>query len=107
MDCLKSVLDEFEKIPKSVPRFDLIGNHELYLFPRNKISSSKQSPLNTSRLDPILGEESTWYSYVASPGFRVVILDAFDISTMNGEGNPNTAKAYEYLAQHNPNDVKT
>jgi manganese-dependent ADP-ribose/CDP-alcohol diphosphatase len=106
MNCLKSVLDVLEKIPSNVPRFDLIGNHELYLFAREQLNDSAKSPLQSARLDPVLGTESTWYSYVVSPGFRVVVLDAYDISTLNGARSPQTEEAFKYLEQHNPNDTR-
>ena len=107
--CLQSVLTQFERLPVTVPRIDVIGNHELYNFKREQLNDPN-GPLRTSRQNELLNAPSTWYSMVVAPNLRVVVLDAYEISTLNGKDNngnnvSSTTAAFDYLSQHNPNEI--
>lgn len=104
--CLARVLSEFQRI--DVPRLDIIGNHELYNFTRQQLLNVACGPLNSARDDdPLLGgEASTWYSYSPCPGIRFVVLDAYDVSMLNGRDAASTAAARSILAKKNPNNFE-
>lgn len=106
--CLRRVLDALDRMGPDVPRCDVIGNHELYVFSRIQLADADAGPLRTARHDALLGRASTFYSFLpAGEGSRVriVVLDAFDLSTLNGAGAPSTAVARALLKRHNPNDI--
>jgi len=75
---------------------NLLGNHELYNFSRHELV----------RLD-VIKEPNSWYSYkpYTDHALRLVILDAFDISTIQGSTQDKTDEAFSYLAKKNPNDI--
>ena len=101
-ECLHRILSQFNRIP--VERYDLIGNHELYNFSRNELNDPT-GPLQTARMDEILQKNSTFHSALVAPGIRLVVLDPYEISTLNGDKQPSTVKAFDYLAGKNPNNV--
>ena len=104
--CLARILSEFQRI--NVPRLDIIGNHELYNFSRQQLLDVAHGPLHSARDDdPILGgSASTWYSYSPAPGIRFVVLDAYDVSMLNGTDAASTAAARSILAGKNPNNFE-
>ena len=95
---LKIVLDEFEKMNcKQINH--LIGNHELYNYKRKDLKKL----LNTTNG---VNGQTTWYSYrpVEKVPFRVIVLDTYDISYIEGTTNERTEEAKAILAKYNPND---
>lgn len=94
--CLGAVLAELGRL-RCPTRLDIIGNHELYNFDRLGLSAAG---LNTTD-----DRGSTWRAVQPAAGVRIVSLDAFDISTINGAGDPRTAAGYSYLSSRNPNDI--
>lgn len=74
----------------------LIGNHELYNFPRESLLSRLRGHGHGGRM---------YHSFSPAAGFRVLALDPFEVSVM---GLPATDQRYhralEVLAAHNPND---
>eukprot|EP00092_Neocalanus_flemingeri_P015214 GFUD01016436.1.p1 GENE.GFUD01016436.1~~GFUD01016436.1.p1 ORF type:complete len:334 (+),score=80.57 GFUD01016436.1:57-1004(+) len=94
-DCDK-VLEELKKC-KSKYLINIIGNHELYNFKRDQLDDL----LHTRR------DGSTWYSFkpsAVSP-LRVIVLDSYDISTIEGTSAEDTEAATTFLSKHNPNDI--
>ena len=94
-DC-ETVLSVLKKC-KTKGLVNIIGNHDLYCFKRDKLNSL----LNTKR------DEHTWYSFkpINESPLRIVVLDSYDISTIEGSSEKNTQAAFTFLAQHNPNDI--
>merc|ERR1712154_296156 len=77
---------------------NIIGNHELYNFKRQDLQSKLQ----------VIKDDHTWYSFkpwTDSP-LRVVVLDSFDISTIEGLSKENSERADQILSENNPNDLK-
>ena len=95
---LKIVLDEFEKMNCNQINH-LIGNHELYNYKRKDLKKL----LNTTNG---VNGQTTWYSYrpVEKVPFRVIVLDTYDISYIEGTTNERTEEAKAILAKYNPND---
>eukprot|EP00943_MAST-04B_sp_MAST-4B-sp1_P008411 g8411.t1 len=93
---LKVVLSEFDQLKCKYVNH-LIGNHELYNFKRRDLKTL----LNTTN-----GGDKTWYSYKPDKDvpLRVIVLDTYDISLMEGSTEERTENAKEILAKHNPND---
>jgi manganese-dependent ADP-ribose/CDP-alcohol diphosphatase len=104
--CLQQILEQFNRMPSNVPRFDVIGNHELYNFTREELNDPN-GPLHTSfSNDEILQKPSTFFSRVIVAGIRIINLDAYEISTLNGEKEPTTVDAYNFLSTKNPNNIR-
>jgi len=93
---VKNILKQI-KCPR---RFDMLGNHEFYNWP-----TRDQLPefLNFSQEDNKTGEMKTWYTYKPAPGWRVIILDSFYLSMI--DGSPTKKETIEFLRQYNPNDL--
>jgi len=94
-DC-ETVLAELKKC-KTNSIVNIIGNHDLYCFKRDKLNCL----LNTQR------DGHTWYSFkpISDNPLRIVVLDSYDISTIEGSSAKNTQAAFTFLSQHNPNDI--
>ena len=77
---------------------NVIGNHELYNFSRERLGQL---------LDVSRGEDSTWFSFLPLPDYklRIVVLDSYDISTIESCKVEENSKAVSYLREHNHNDV--
>ena len=77
---------------------NVIGNHELYNFSRTKLDEL---------LDVKRGGVNTWHTFlpVAGSKLRVVVLDPYQVSTIEGSTEENTKSAFDYLRKHNPNDI--
>ena len=77
---------------------NVIGNHELYNFSRTKLDEL---------LDVKRGGSDTWYTFLPVKGskLRVVMLDPYQVSTIEGSTEENTKSAFDYLRKHNPNDI--
>ncbi|CAJ1345790.1 unnamed protein product [Effrenium voratum] len=89
---LQKVLDAWRGAPAKV--FHLVGNHELYNFNRQELR----------RLIPNIWP---WYqSFQPVPGWRVVILDAYEINMIEKDGAQSIDEGIAYLSQHNPNDLR-
>jgi len=73
--------------------YHLVGNHELYNFPRNELHSF----LNTQ---PVNGK--AYYDFSPCSGWRVLVLDTFEFCTIQSETR---AEALKFLKLYNPNDV--
>mmetsp|Transcript_97156 Transcript_97156/g.290260 ORF Transcript_97156/g.290260 Transcript_97156/m.290260 type:complete len:306 (+) Transcript_97156:1051-1968(+) len=90
-EALETALQQF---PSELPRLDLLGNHELYNFNREECA----------RLIPHV---KPWYrSFRPAPGWRVIVLDSFDLNVIEHGGGPAVEEGMTYLSQHNPNDLR-
>ena len=75
------------------PVLHLIGNHELYNFQRDGLSS---------RLDGA----KPFYAFVPAAGHRILVLGSYQEATLGWpEGDPRRERALRTLREHNPNDV--
>jgi len=91
-DALAKVLQQFERAP--APVYHLVGNHELYNF-------------NRFELRDLIPNIHPWYhSFRPAPGWRVVVLDAYDLNVVERGGGAGLEEAFDYLGRHNPNDLR-
>ena len=92
--CLNRILDIFGE--ESWPLFNVIGNHELYNFKKDK--------LYTSRLfNTLQRTNKAYHSTELFPGLKLCALNTYDISILGAvEGTSEYDKAHNYLLQ-NPN----
>jgi manganese-dependent ADP-ribose/CDP-alcohol diphosphatase len=92
------VLEELNKC-KSKFLINIIGNHDLYNFKRDQLEFLLKTKI----------DGTTWYSFkpsAASP-LRIVVLDSYDVSTIEGTTAENTKAATNFLTKHNHNDIST
>eukprot|EP00931_Biecheleriopsis_adriatica_P055177 TRINITY_DN32567_c0_g1_i1.p1 TRINITY_DN32567_c0_g1~~TRINITY_DN32567_c0_g1_i1.p1 ORF type:complete len:374 (-),score=63.44 TRINITY_DN32567_c0_g1_i1:57-1178(-) len=88
---LDLVLKEWEPAPS--PVFHLIGNHELYNF-------------NREQLAKLIPGIAPWYrSFRPVMGWRVLILDAYDVNIIEKD-EQSAEEGFAYLGEHNPNDLR-
>eukprot|EP00242_Pyramimonas_sp_CCMP2087_P008312 CAMPEP_0198207660 /NCGR_PEP_ID=MMETSP1445-20131203/11098_1 /TAXON_ID=36898 /ORGANISM="Pyramimonas sp., Strain CCMP2087" /LENGTH=382 /DNA_ID=CAMNT_0043880775 /DNA_START=197 /DNA_END=1348 /DNA_ORIENTATION=- len=73
-----------------------IGNHEMYNF-----STSEW----VERLFLPEHQASSYYDFSPSEGWRVVVMDSYEICIMQPTGTENRAEAIRVLEENNPNDV--
>jgi len=78
---------------------NIIGNHELYNFSRKELDKRLGIRMNGS----------TWYSYKPweDVPLRMVILDGYEVSCIEGLTAGKTDEAKEFMLRHNPNDTNT
>jgi len=90
---LERVLEEWTPLAH-VPVVRLVGNHELYNFSR----------ADCARLIPHI---TPWYrSFTPAKGWRVVVLDPFDVNVIEKGGGKAVEEGMEYLSRFNPNDLR-
>jgi len=76
--------------------YSMVGNHELY--------NHSYSQLVAHQLVP---EAKGYYSAEIAQGWRLIVLNGFDISTIAwGPMHPSTKAAWKYLDAHNTNDCR-
>lgn len=93
-EALQRVLDLWRPADDIAPVLHLIGNHELYNFNREECA----------RLIPHI---KPWYqSFRPVPGWRVIVLDSFDLNVIEHGGGEAVEEGMAYLSQHNPNDLR-
>ena len=74
------------------------GNHELYNFTRAELDSMLGTSPTPSR--------ASFYSFVPHPRLRCVILDPYDLNTIdNRESTPRHKQGYEWLSKFNKTDL--
>ncbi|KAI3431396.1 hypothetical protein D9Q98_004449 [Chlorella vulgaris] len=97
---LRSALAHFERFGK--PTLHLLGNHCLYNHPREELNQR----LGISDFQPDEVPHS-YYSYQPVPGWRIIMLDGYDVSILGWPpGHPLREQAEQLLAEHNPNTDK-
>ena len=95
--CLQQTLDVLREAPS--PLFHLIGNHELYNFPREELCSPNGSWYGIDEQR----KHGIFYHKKVVHGVMLIFLDAYAVSIMNGETAASTAEARSLLASKNPN----
>lgn len=89
---LDQVLDAFRSAPANVVH--LVGNHELYNF-------------NRAELRTLIPNIWPWYRCMQlAPGWRVLILDAYEINMIEKDAAETVEEGIEYLSKYNPNDLR-
>ena len=93
---LARVLDAFA--PLEVPVHHVLGNHFLANLPRARLHAALGIPHN-----PCAGGAAA-YSFSPAQGFRVVVLDSYDVSLLGWPaGDPRRTEAELLLQSRNPN----
>uniref|UniRef100_A0A8C1IEE4 Manganese-dependent ADP-ribose/CDP-alcohol diphosphatase n=1 Tax=Cyprinus carpio TaxID=7962 RepID=A0A8C1IEE4_CYPCA len=100
---LATVIGEFDKSPADVHH--VWGNHEFYNFCRETLLAS---PLNSAAKagsgSDLLGDDIYAYEFSPAPGFRFVLLDAYDISVIGrDESSEKHTRSLKLLQEHNSN----
>ena len=94
-----TVWAEFERLPRSMPVYNCIGNHELYNFTRAELAAG---PLNTAPAPRGL----EYYAFTPAPGWRFLVLDPYQEAIIGWEdGSTQHGAALAKLRAHNQNDV--
>lgn len=99
---LAKVLNELDKFKH--PTYHVLGNHEFYNFNREFLLTS---PLNSTQMETVSTLQkgiTMYYHFAPAEGFRVIVLDAYDISMLGYKKSDmqyQTAKTI--LLQENPN----
>ena len=97
--CLTRVLDAFSPLPVNVHH--CVGNHCLTNLPRAELQARLGTPVHAE------ADGAAFYSFSPHPGFRIVVLDSYDVSLLGWEaGDARVALARELLEAHNPVNVK-
>ncbi|CAA7404855.1 unnamed protein product [Spirodela intermedia] len=93
LQAVQRVVNEFDRF--NGPVYHMIGNHCLYNLPRPSLVNLLKIPTET---------DLTYYDFSPSPAFRIIILDAYDISTLGWpQDHPNSLAARKLLEEKNPN----
>eukprot|EP01104_Vermistella_antarctica_P017016 TRINITY_DN5946_c0_g1_i1.p1 TRINITY_DN5946_c0_g1~~TRINITY_DN5946_c0_g1_i1.p1 ORF type:complete len:338 (+),score=37.77 TRINITY_DN5946_c0_g1_i1:258-1271(+) len=80
--------------------YHCIGNHELYCFSREELNTHLQTAPAPRGLP--------YYDWSPRPGWRVVMLDPYDISLLGCEANSTSyQEALSILTAHNSNNVQS
>ncbi|CAI5515406.1 unnamed protein product [Closterium sp. Naga37s-1] len=98
LEAFQTVLGEFGKLSNG-PVYHMLGNHCLYNLPRKT--------LNKLLAMPPSADHRSYYHFSPFPGFRLVVLDPYDISMIGWpSGHPHAELAAEILGRQNPNEEK-
>lgn len=96
LSAVKKVASEFEKF--NGPVYHMIGNHCLYNLPREELLPLLRIPSH---------DGCAYYDFSPIPGYRFVVLDAYDISAIGWpKDHPKTLEATRLLEEKNPNTDK-
>ncbi|XP_057534666.1 manganese-dependent ADP-ribose/CDP-alcohol diphosphatase [Amaranthus tricolor] len=96
LDAVKMVASEFEKF--NGPVHHMIGNHCLYNLSREKLLPLLNIPGQNG---------SAYYDFAPTPGYRLVVLDGYDISAIGWpQDHSKTTEALTILKEKNPNPDK-
>jgi manganese-dependent ADP-ribose/CDP-alcohol diphosphatase len=86
--------------PAGIPIQHAVGNHELYCWQRG-------SALEGNSIGIVPAGGRTYRSFAPHSGWRFIVLDAFEISTIGWpDAHPNSIEAWKLLDAHNPNDCR-
>jgi len=90
-EALQAVLDSFKGLDSNCPRFDLIGNHECYNFKTDFLLKN----LNVG--------ENGYYSHSPHPRWRMIFLNAYDISIIGkSEDDVKYKEARSFIESKSP-----
>jgi manganese-dependent ADP-ribose/CDP-alcohol diphosphatase len=94
---VRAVVREFDGF-RGGPAYHMLGNHCLYNLPRSELVSELRMPSPPGR---------AYYDFSPWPGYRFVVLDAYDFSAVGrARGDPVAAAARRFLEARNPNRDK-
>uniref|UniRef100_A0A0E0LXW8 Uncharacterized protein n=1 Tax=Oryza punctata TaxID=4537 RepID=A0A0E0LXW8_ORYPU len=94
---VQAVVSEFNRFHG--PAYHMLGNHCLYNLPRSKLVSLLRMPTAASG--------RAYYDFSPFPGYRFVVLDAYDFSAVGWpRDHPVAAAARRFLDKRNPNKDK-
>jgi len=97
-EALERVLREFTAF--GAPVYHLLGNHDFYNLSREHLITRLGIPSNHA-------PGSSYYSVTPHPGWKIVMLDAYDVSALGREAShPHSQMAAALLAERNPNHEK-
>ncbi|KAM9424755.1 manganese-dependent ADP-ribose/CDP-alcohol diphosphatase [Pholidichthys leucotaenia] len=103
---LDAVLTEFRRCP--APVFHVWGNHEFYNFSRSELRCSGLSGAlhaGTKLSKAPDGCDINAYHFSPFPGFRFVVLDAYDVSLLGRDASsPQYRTAVELIKKYNHNE---
>ncbi len=108
VSALQTVVDKFSSM--QIPVHHIWGNHELYNFSREELlasplNSSKSIPASTCDPESLTGFPPIYYDFSPVPGFRVIMLDTYDVSMLGYDQNsPQFRQAEAFLRSHNTNE---
>lgn len=118
---VKALQELLRPVEKGPPVLHLIGNHELYNFSRKEMEDGIPIPgldlaFRTSAPEGLQAEApsrtSSYYSFCPADGWRVCVLDPYEISIMShGGGRPGIDEvplepsAVEWCQANNPNNI--
>ncbi|KAK9813913.1 hypothetical protein WJX73_004524 [Symbiochloris irregularis] len=95
---LDMLLAEFDRLQR--PHWHVLANHDLYNFPREVLN--RRLGLNTGQ-----PEGCSYYHWSPHPQWRIVVLDAYDVSVWGWPPEDNRHKeALKILERYNPNEDK-
>uniref|UniRef100_A0A7N0U922 Calcineurin-like phosphoesterase domain-containing protein n=1 Tax=Kalanchoe fedtschenkoi TaxID=63787 RepID=A0A7N0U922_KALFE len=96
LEAVEKVISEFEKFNGLT--YHMIGNHCLYNLSRDKLLPQLKIPGSGC---------SAYYDFSPCLGFRIVVLDGYDISAIGWpKDHPNLLMALQFLQEKNPNSNK-
>ncbi|OEL24714.1 Manganese-dependent ADP-ribose/CDP-alcohol diphosphatase [Dichanthelium oligosanthes] len=96
---VQKVIGEFDKFHGGLTHH-MIGNHCLYILPRSELVSLLRMPTDGS-------DDRAYYDFSPFPGFRIVVLDAYDVSALGwAHEHPVIIAAMTFLDERNPNSDK-
>jgi len=103
-ECLERVLAITSGKTPGIDWHFLVGNHDLYCFSRQEIFDGGfiPEPYRSAGCSPT----RLFYSFCPRPGFRVVILDPYEISTLGPISDALGSLAKQLLDEKNPNVAK-
>ncbi|XP_062330714.1 manganese-dependent ADP-ribose/CDP-alcohol diphosphatase [Osmerus eperlanus] len=101
---LETVMKEFDSCPASVHH--VWGNHEFYNFSRESLlHSTLNSTTSSDRGERPPTGDIYAYHFCPVPGFRFVLLDAYDVSLLGREeSSEQYQQAMTLLKEHNSNE---
>ncbi len=100
---LDTVIGEFDKSSADVHH--VWGNHEFYNFSRETLLASPLNSVAKARSgSDLLADDIYAYEFSPAPGFRFMLLDAYDISVIGrDESNEKHKRSLKLLQEHNSN----
>lgn len=98
LEAVRRVVREFDGF-RGGPTYHMLGNHCLYNLPRTELVSELRMPASSP--------ERAYYEFCPWPGYRLVVLDAYDFSAVGWpRAHPVAAAARRFLDRRNPNHDK-
>ncbi|XP_021720162.1 manganese-dependent ADP-ribose/CDP-alcohol diphosphatase-like [Chenopodium quinoa] len=93
LNAVKMVASKFEEF--NGPVYHMIGNHCLYNLSRETLLPLLKIPSHDC---------SAYYDFSPTPGYRLVVLDGYDISVIGWpQDHPKSMEAVRFLKEKNPN----